>query len=228
MIRHGESVWNRDNLFTGWTDVPLSPKGKKEAKEAGKYLKKEGIKFDIAFNSVLKRAIDTYEIVLKEINQEIPVKHSWRLNERHYGALQGLNKAEMAEKFGQEQVHTWRRSYAVRPPALTKEDHRWPGHDPMYKDLEKPPFCESLKDTLKRVLPYWKKEIVPELKKGHNVLVSAHGNSMRAIIKHIEKISNKDIPNLELPTGIPIIYEYSKGRFTKVKEHTFDRPIEWN
>jgi len=214
LIRHGESMWNKENKFTGWTDVPLSEKGKKEAKKAGKILKKEGYKFDTAFDSFLKRSHQTRKIVLKEMNLEkIPLKKTWRLNERHYGALQGLNKAKTAKKYGEEQVYRWRRSYNIRPPALTRKDPRYPGNQSKYKDLPKKdlPLTECLKDTVKRVLPYWKKEIVPELKKGKKVVIFAHGNSLRALVKYLDKISDKDIPHLNIPTGIPLVYELDKN-----------------
>ena len=210
LLRHGESTWNKANKFTGWTDVGLSKKGIEEAKEAGKILKKRGYKFDLAYTSVLKRATKTLDLALKELGIKIPVKYSWRLNERHYGALQGLNKAKTSEKIGHEQVHIWRRSYDVRPPPLTKKDKRWPGNDPLYKDVPKKylPFTECLKDTVNRVLPYWKKEIIPNLKKGKKIIISAHGNSLRALVKYLDKIPDKDISNLNIPTGIPLIYEF--------------------
>lgn len=214
LLRHGESVWNKENRFTGWTDVGLTKKGEKEAIEAGKILKKEGYTFDIAFTSVLKKATRTLDLVLKEMGlTNIPVKKSWRLNERHYGALQGLNKAETARKYGEKQVFLWRRSYEVRPPALTKDDPRWPGNDPLYKDVKKDllPQAESLKDTEMRVLPYWEKEIAPAIKSGKRVLVVAHGNSLRALVRYLDDISPKDIPNLNIPTGVPLVYELDKN-----------------
>lgn len=209
LLRHGESEWNKENRFTGWTDVDLSEKGVKEAEEAGKLLKEKGFTFDIAFTSVLKRANKTLEIVLKEMNINIPVHYSYRLNERHYGALQGLNKDETKKKYGEEQVHIWRRSYDVRPPALTREDERYPGNDSKYKDLtpEELPLTECLKDTLNRVLPYYNSEILPHLENKENVLVVAHGNSLRSIIKYLENISDEDIMNVEIPTGVPYVYE---------------------
>lgn len=222
LLRHGESTWNKENRFTGWTDVDLSKKGVKEAKESGRILKKKGFVFDIAFTSVLKRATRTLSIVLNEINQKsLPVEKSWRLNERHYGDLQGLNKSEMAKKFGEKQVHKWRRSYSTRPPALTKKDKRWPGNQKKYESVPKKflPLTESLKDTVARVLPYWKKSIVPELKKGKTILVSAHGNSLRALVKHLDKISEKEVMNLNIPTGIPLVYEFDKN--LKVKKHYY-------
>lgn len=209
LLRHGESVWNKENRFTGWTDVDLSENGVKEAENAGKLLKEKGYTFDIAFTSVLKRANRTLEIVLKEMNLDIPVNYSYRLNERHYGALQGLNKDEMKKKFGEEQVHIWRRSYDVRPPELTKNDERYPGNDPKYKDLtpEELPLTECLKDTLERVLPYYNNEIKKHLENKENVLVVAHGNSLRSIIKYLENISDADIMSVEIPTGVPYVYE---------------------
>jgi 2,3-bisphosphoglycerate-dependent phosphoglycerate mutase len=209
LLRHGESTWNKENRFTGWTDVDLSEKGVQEAHEAGRVLKREGYVFDIAFTSVLKRAIRTLWITLDEMDlMWIPVVRSWRLNERHYGALQGLNKAEMAVKFGEEQVKLWRRSYDVRPPALEEKDGRWPGHDPRYAGLDRRtvPFTECLKDTVERALPYWHDAIVPAVKEGKRVLVSAHGNSLRAIVKYLDDISDADIVGLNIPTGVPLVY----------------------
>ena len=219
LLRHGESVWNKENRFTGWTDVDLSENGVKEAENAGKLLKEKGYTFDVSFTSVLKRANKTLEIVLKEMNLDIPVHYSYRLNERHYGALQGLNKDEMRKKFGEEQVHIWRRSYDVRPPELTKEDERYPGNDPKYKDLtpEELPLTECLKDTLERVLPYYNNEIKKHLENKENVLVVAHGNSLRSIIKYLENISDEDIMNVEIPTGIPYVYELDDNLTIKEK-----------
>jgi len=210
LLRHGESTWNRENRFTGWTDVPLTELGIEEAKKAGRTLKENGFSFDIVFTSVLKRATDTTDIVLKEMDlSAIKVLKSWRLNERHYGELQGLNKAEMAAKYGEEQVLMWRRSYDIRPPALKKSDERWSSYDPKYKGLEEKylPLTESLKDAIDRVIPYWKGEIVPMLKKGKKVLVSASGNSLRALVKHMDKVSGNEIVNFNIPTGIPLVYE---------------------
>lgn len=219
LLRHGESVWNKENRFTGWTDVDLSENGVKEAKNAGKLLKEKGYSFDIAFTSVLKRANRTLDIVLKEMNLDIPVNYSYRLNERHYGALQGLNKDEMRKKFGEEQVHIWRRSYDVRPPELTKDDERYPGNDPKYKDLteEELPLTECLKDTLERVLPYYNNEIKKHLENKENVLVVAHGNSLRSIIKYLENISDADIMSVEIPTGVPYVYELDDNLNIKEK-----------
>jgi 2,3-bisphosphoglycerate-dependent phosphoglycerate mutase len=211
LLRHGESTWNKENRFTGWTDVDLSEKGIEEAKEAGRILKQEGYTFDIAFTSVLKRAIRTLWIVLDEMDlMWIPVVRHWRLNERHYGALQGLNKAEMAEKYGEEQVHLWRRSYDVPPPPLDITDERWPGHDPRYKNLDPKdiPQSESLKDTVKRFLPYWHDTIAPTVKSGQRAIVVAHGNSLRALVKYLDNISDAEIPGLNIPTGIPLVYEF--------------------
>ncbi|MCJ7701029.1 MAG: 2,3-diphosphoglycerate-dependent phosphoglycerate mutase [Anaerolineales bacterium] len=213
LIRHGESQWNRENRFTGWTDVPLNENGVREAQEAGRRLGASGLKFDRAYTSVLKRAICTLWFVLDELDlMWIPVERTWRLNERHYGALQGLNKAEMAEKHSPEQVHLWRRSYAVRPPALDWDDSRHPRFDPRYANLERKalPATESLEDTLNRVLPVWEKKIAPQLSKGKNILIVAHGNSLRGLIKHLDGISDEDIPDLNIPTGVPIVYEFEE------------------
>lgn len=214
LIRHGESEWNKANLFTGWTDVDLSEKGIKEAKDGGKLLKEEGYTFDIAFTSVLKRAIRTLNLALDELDlMWIPVVKSWRLNERHYGALQGLNKAETAEKYGDEQVLIWRRSYDVPPPALKEDDERYPGSDPKYATLDKRtlPFNECLKDTVERFLPYWHDQIAPAIKEGKKVLVAAHGNSLRALVKFLDNISDEEIVKLNIPTGIPLVYELDEN-----------------
>lgn len=213
LLRHGESIWNKENRFTGWTDVDLTKKGIEEAHKAGKVLKKEGFVFDMAYTSVLQRAVKTLWITLEEMDQVwIPITNTWRLNERHYGALQGLNKAETAKKHGEEQVKIWRRSYDIQPPALEKSDKRYPGYDPRYKDVPKKdlPIAECLKDTVERFMPYWKEEIAPQLKKGKRIMITAHGNSLRAIVKYLDKISNKDILELNIPTGIPLIYELDK------------------
>lgn len=210
LVRHGESIWNKENLFTGWTDVDLSEKGIQEAVNSGRLLKKEGYGFDMAFTSVLKRAIRTLWLILDEMDlMWIPVDRDWRLNERHYGALQGLNKAEMSEKYGAEQVHVWRRSYAVRPPALSENDPRNPANDPRYKDVpkDKLPLTESLKDTTERFLPCWHEKMVPALRSGKRVIIVAHGNSLRALVKYLDNISDEDIPKLNIPTGIPLVYE---------------------
>lgn len=210
LIRHGESQWNLENRFTGWTDVDLSENGIKEAHRAGQLLREGGYTFDIAFTSVLKRAIKTLWISLEELDQMwLPVINSWRLNERHYGALQGLNKAETAEKYGKEQVHIWRRSYDVPPPALSEDDPRHPRFDPRYAHMEGAtlPACESLKDTLARVMPYWESNIAPALRSGKKVVVAAHGNSLRALVKYLDNISDADIIELNIPTGVPRVYE---------------------
>jgi 2,3-bisphosphoglycerate-dependent phosphoglycerate mutase len=210
LLRHGESDWNRENRFTGWYDVDLSDRGREEAKAAGQLLKKEGYTFDQSYSSVLKRAIRTLCLALDEMDLLwIPVERSWRLNERHYGALQGLNKAETAAKFGDEQVKVWRRSYDIPPPALEKTDPRYPGFDPRYKDLapSELPATECLKDTVARFVPYWEKTIAPAVKAGKKVIVAAHGNSLRALVKYLDKVSDKDIVELNIPTGIPLVYE---------------------
>ncbi len=210
LLRHGESVWNKENRFTGWTDVDLSEKGTEEARSSGKILKAEGFVFDVAFTSVLRRAINTLHICLDVMDMLwIPELKSWRLNERHYGALQGLNKAETAEKFGDEQVHVWRRSYDTPPPELTPDDERFPGRDPRYEDLSKDelPLTECLKDTVDRFLPYWHSDIAPTIKSGKRVIIAAHGNSLRALVKYLDKISDEEIPGLNIPTGVPLVYE---------------------
>lgn len=210
LIRHGESLWNRENRFTGWTDVDLSEKGFSEAKEAGEILKEKGFKFDVAFVSVLKRALKTLWIVLDELEELwIPVERSWRLNERHYGSLQGLNKSETAAKFGEEQVLIWRRSYDVAPSPLDPSDERWPGHDPRYAEVPKKelPATECLKDTVARVLPYWNTTMVPAIRSGKKVLMVAHGNTIRALIKHLDQLSEEEILHTNIPTGIPLVYE---------------------
>jgi 2,3-bisphosphoglycerate-dependent phosphoglycerate mutase len=210
LLRHGESTWNKENLYTGWTDVDLSEKGLSEAHEAGKLLREGGYRFDVAYTSVLKRAIRTLWITLDEMDQMwIPILNTWRLNERMYGALQGLNKAQTAAQYGEQQVKLWRRSYDVQPPALTKDDPRWPGHDPRYKDMSKEeiPLTECLKDTVARFLPYWHSTIVPDLKSGKRVLIAAHGNSLRALVKYLDSIPDEVIPELNIPTGIPLVYD---------------------
>ncbi len=214
LLRHGESIWNKENKFTGWTDVDLSEKGIQEAKESAKLLQKEGFTFDIVFTSVLKRAIRTLWIVMDDMDMMwLPVERSWRLNERHYGALQGLNKKETADKFGEKQVLIWRRSYDTPPPALTKGDPRYPGNDPMYasvpeKDL---PLTECLKDTVARFLPYWKNRSFQLSRQDKKVIIVAHGNSLRALVKYLDNISDKEIVGLNIPTGIPLIYELDKN-----------------
>jgi 2,3-bisphosphoglycerate-dependent phosphoglycerate mutase len=214
LLRHGESIWNKENLFTGWTDVGLSEKGVEEAIEGGRLLKKEGYVFDVAFTSVLKRAIKTLWLALEEMDQMwIPIHNSWRLNERHYGALQGLNKAQTAEKYGEAQVKIWRRSYDVRPPALTPDDARYPGKDPRYASLkpEELPLTECLKDTVARTLPYWHETIAPAVKSGQRVIVVAHGNSLRGLVKYLDNISDQEIVGLNIPTGIPLVYELDEN-----------------
>ena len=211
LIRHGQSTWNKENLFTGWTDVDLSEQGKEEAAEAGRILKDEGYDFDVCYTSYLKRAIHTLNLVLENMDMEwLPVIKSWKLNERHYGALQGFNKSETAEKYGEAQVKIWRRSYDVQPPALDPEDERNPVFNPMYRDVDKKnlPLTECLADTLDRALPYYLDEIVPVMKKGKRVLIVAHGNSLRVLVKYIEKISDKDIVDVNIPTGVPLVYEF--------------------
>jgi len=210
LLRHGESLWNRENKFTGWTDVDLSQKGFDEAKRAGETLKSEGYKFDIAYTSVLKRAIRTLWITLDEMDlMWLPVVRSWRLNERHYGALQGLNKQETAKEHGEDQVLIWRRSYDIPPPALDENDTRHPANDPKYTNLSKSelPKTECLKDTVERFLPYWFNEIVPNIKSGKRVLIVAHGNSLRALVKHLDSMADDEIVKLNIPTGIPLVYE---------------------
>ena len=210
LIRHGESTWNKENRFTGWTDVGLSDKGVDEAVQAGRTLLCESYVFDVAYTSVLKRAIKTLWIVLEEMDlMWIPVHYSWRLNERHYGALQGLNKAEMVEKHGMEQVQIWRRSYDIRPPALKPSDPRYNGRDPRYADLRpgEVPLTECLKDTVERFLPYWHETIAPMVKEGKRVVISAHGNSLRALVKYLDRVPDDVIVGLNIPTGIPLVYE---------------------
>jgi 2,3-bisphosphoglycerate-dependent phosphoglycerate mutase len=210
LLRHGESTWNKENRFTGWTDVDLTEKGEEEARTAGVLMKAEGLEFDLAFTSVLTRAVRTLWIALQTMDMVwIPILNSWRLNERHYGALQGLNKAETAEKYGDEQVLIWRRSYDTQPPKLTKDDERYPGFDRRYADLtpEELPLSECLKDTVVRFLPYWNDEIVPVIKSGKRVLIVAHGNSLRALVKYLDHVSDDEIVGLNIPTGVPLVYE---------------------
>ena len=210
LLRHGESTWNRENRFTGWTDVDLSERGTAEARLAGQTLLAEGFTFDIAFTSVLKRAIRTLWIALDEMDlMWIPIQSSWRLNERHYGALQGLNKAETAARYGDEQVLVWRRSYDIPPPALAEDDNRYPGRDPRYRDLEPGdvPLTECLKDTVARFLPYWHETIAPAVRSGERVVIAAHGNSLRALVKYLDDVSDEEIVRLNIPTGVPLVYE---------------------
>ena len=228
LLRHGESIWNKENRFTGWTDVDLSPKGIEEARKAGQVLKAEGYVFDIAHTSVLKRAIRTLWIVLDEMDlMWIPVYRSWRLNERHYGALQGLNKAETAAQYGEAQVLTWRRSYDIRPPALEKTDSRYPGEDPIYVELDKKdiPLTECLKDTVERFLPYWHEVLAPAIKSGKRVIIAAHGNSLRALVKYLDDVSDEDIVKLNIPTGIPLVYELD-GELKPIKSYYLGDPEE--
>ncbi len=209
-LRHGESDWNRENRFTGWTDVDLSAKGVEEARTAGRLLRAEGYDFDVAYTSVLRRAIKTLWLALEEMDRMwLPIENTWRLNERHYGALQGLNKAETAAKFGEAQVLTWRRSYDTPPPPLDKADPRWPGNDPRYAGLDPAeiPFSECLKDTVARVLPFWNGSIAPAVRAGRRVIVAAHGNSLRALVKYLDGVSDTDIVGLNIPTGVPLVYE---------------------
>ena len=210
LLRHGESTWNRENRFTGWTDVDLTERGVAEARRAGRQLEEEGLLFDVAYTSVLKRAIRTLWVVLDELDQMwIPVHRSWRLNERHYGALQGLNKAETAQKYGDKQVLEWRRSYDTPPPILDSSDERFPGSDPRYADLNSRdiPRTECLKDTVARFLPYWHETIAPEVRSGKRVIIAGHGNSLRALVKYLDDVSDEDIVSLNIPTGVPLVYE---------------------
>jgi len=210
LLRHGESQWNLENRFTGWTDVDLTPKGEQEAQSSGKILREDGFVFDLIYTSVLTRAIRTMEICLSEMQiDNVPIKYNWRLNERHYGALQGLNKAETAVKFGDEQVLIWRRSYDAPPPALEISDKRWSGDDPTYANIDQKdiPLTECLKDTVNRFLPYWQETIAPSIRNGKKVLIVAHGNSLRALVKYLDNISDKEIVGLNIPTGVPLVYE---------------------
>jgi 2,3-bisphosphoglycerate-dependent phosphoglycerate mutase len=214
LLRHGESIWNKEDRFTGWADIDLSARGIAEAKEAGKTLRENGYSFDVAFTSVLKRAIRTLWLVLDEMDlMWIPVYRSWRLNERHYGALQSLNKAEVSAKVGEEHVHMWRRSYDVRPPALERTDARYPGRDPKYRELSENelPVTESLKDTVARFMPYWNEVLAPTLKSRKHAIVSAHGNSLRAMVRYLDNISDNEIVDVNIPTGIPLVYEIDEG-----------------
>ena len=228
LLRHGESTWNKENRFTGWTDVDLSEKGLTEAHKAGLTLIKEGFTFDVAFTSVLKRAIRTLWITLDEMDlMWIPVYRSWKLNERHYGALQGLNKAETAAKYGDDQVLIWRRSYDIPPKALEKTDERYPGNDPRYSELsnDELPVTECLKDTVARFMPYWHETIAPAIKSGKKVLIAAHGNSLRALVKYLDDVSEKDIVNLNIPTGMPLVYELDKD-LKPIKSYYLGDPEE--
>lgn len=214
LVRHGESEWNKENRFTGWTDVELSEKGRAEAQEAGQLLKKEGFSFDFAYTSVLKRAIHTLWNILDQVNQQwLPVEKSWKLNERHYGALQGLDKAETAAKYGDEQVKLWRRGFAITPPALEKSDERFPGHDPRYAKLAESelPATESLAITIDRVVPYWTDIIKPRVASGEKVIIAAHGNSLRALVKYLDNMSEDEILELNIPTAVPLVYEFDEN-----------------
>lgn len=226
LIRHGESTWNRENRFTGWTDVGLSEKGIEEAVQAGRILIKEEFSFDVAYTSVLKRAIKTLWIVLEEMDlMWIPIHQSWRLNERHYGALQGLNKAETVEKHGMKQVQIWRRSYDIPPPPLTPDDPRYNGRDPRYADLSpgEIPVTECLKDTVARFLPYWHKAIAPAVQRGNRVLIAAHGNSLRALVKYLDNVPEEEIVELNIPTGIPLVYEL-RDDLTSIRNYYLGDP----
>ncbi len=228
LIRHGESTWNKENRFTGWTDVDLSEKGREEAKKAGQLLKKEGFVFDVAFTSLLKRAIRTLWMTLDEMDlMWIPIHHSWRLNERHYGSLQGLNKSETAAKFGEEQVLIWRRSYDIPPTPLSKDDERYPGKDARYKNLKESelPLTECLKDTVARVLVHWNEAVVPQIKAGKRVIIAAHGNSLRALVKYLDNISDEDIVHSNIPTGMPLVYELDQN-LKAVKHYYLGDPAE--
>ena len=228
LLRHGESQWNLDNRFTGWTDVDLTEAGVREARAAGELLRREGYGFDIAYTSVLKRAIRTLWLALDALDlMWIPVVHSWRLNERHYGSLQGLNKAETAARFGEKQVLIWRRAYAIAPDPLTPDDPRWAGNDPRYRNLkpEEIPATECLKDTVARVLPFWNDSIAPAIKRGRRVLVAAHGNSLRALVKYLDGISDEDIVGLNIPTARPLVYELD-GNLKPVRNYYLGDPEE--
>lgn len=209
LVRHGQSEWNKENRFTGWYDVDLSERGIREAKVAGQALNKEDIRFDLAFTSYLKRATRTLWMIMDELNQMyLPVKTDWRLNERHYGSLQGLNKKETTDKHGAKQVQLWRRGYTIRPPAIAVDSPMHPANDPRYKSIENPPAAESLADTLERVIPWWNEQLIPAMQQGHQPIVVAHGNSLRALLKYLDNISDEEIVKLNIPTGIPIVYEF--------------------
>jgi len=221
LVRHGESVWNLENKFTGWTNVELSENGVKEAKAAGLELKQKGYTFDVAYSSVLKRANKTLDYILAELNLNVPIYYSWRLNERHYGALQGLNKQETADIYGADQVKLWRRSLTTRPPKLEENDPRYPGNDPIYRDLKKEelPLTENLLDTVDRVVDYWYSDIAPMIKEGKKVLIVAHGNSLRALIKFLDEVSDDDIMGIELPTGKPLVYELDEMSLKPIQHY---------
>lgn len=221
LVRHGESEWNQKNLFTGWTDVDLSEKGHEEAKQAGKLLKEQGYDFDLCYTSYLKRAIHTLNHILDEMDRDwLPVEKSWKLNERHYGALQGLNKAETAEKYGEAQVKIWRRSYDVKPPLLEADDSRNPANQEMYRNEDKDlmPLAESLETTVQRVVPYYEETILPEMKNGKRVLIAAHGNSLRALVMYLDHLSKEEIISVNIPTGVPLVYEFD-DQFHVVKHY---------
>ncbi|HEY4499548.1 MAG TPA: 2,3-diphosphoglycerate-dependent phosphoglycerate mutase [Candidatus Paceibacterota bacterium] len=220
LLRHGESVWNQENRFTGWVDVDLSTKGMEEAREAGVLCKRNNINFDCAFTSFLTRAQKTLQLALSEMKLEIPIKSTWRLNERHYGKLQGLNKSDIAKQYGVEQVLAWRRSYDARPPALDKNHPYYPGNDPKYRSVEEKylPVAESLKDAVERLLPYWQEAIAPALRENKNVLVAAHGNSLRGLMKSLESISDREIMDVEIPTGKPLLYELD-SKFCPIQKY---------
>ncbi len=228
LLRHGESVWNKENLFTGWTDVELSETGRKEAKEAGRILKEAGFDFDVCYTSYLKRAIHTLNYALDSMDRAwLPVVKTWKLNERHYGALQGLNKSETAQKYGEEQVKIWRRSYDIAPPLLEESDQRNPKLQEQYRNEQNEalPLGESLKDTIARVVPYFNETILKDMKNGKRVLITAHGNSLRALVKHFEHLSEEEIININIPTGIPLVYEFDElGNFIK-KEYLGDQNL---
>ncbi len=228
LLRHGESEWNKENRFTGWTDVDLSEKGVAEAAAGGKLMKEAGFEFDLAYTSVLKRAIMTLNLALEQMDLLwIPVVKTWRLNERHYGALQGLNKAETAKKYGDEQVHIWRRSYDIQPPALTADDERFPGKDRRYADLSKAelPLTECLKDTVARFLPFWHETVAPAIKSGKKIIIAAHGNSLRALVKYLDNIPEDEIVELNIPTGVPLVYELDKD-LKPIKHYYLGDPEE--
>ena len=229
LVRHGQSVWNKENRFTGWTDVDLSQKGIEEAKLAGKALKEKGYTFDVAYTSYLKRAQDTLFYILEEMDLEIPVYQTWRLNERHYGALQGLNKEETKEKYGEEQVLLWRRSMGVRPPKLELDDERYPGNDPKYRNLKKEdlPLTENLADTIERVLVYFNEDIKPMIERDKKVLIVAHGNSLRGLMKYLDHMTDEEVIHLELATGNPICYELDEG-LNPIRHYYLLKEKGWN
>lgn len=225
LLRHGESLWNRENLFTGWTDVALSDTGREEGAEAGRLLRTGGYEFDLCYTSCLKRAISTLNLALEEMDREwLPVVKSWKLNERHYGALQGLNKSETAARYGEEQVHIWRRSFDVRPPLLEPDDERSPSIQAPYREVPRDqlPLGESLKDTVARVLPYFQEEIMPRLREGRRVLIAAHGNSLRALVKEFDRLSDEEIAGVNIPTGVPLVYEFASDFTVMRREYLGD------